>query len=92
MSGINGSLRIPEILIKYLKNPETHQSTLMHIRKIFSPTFNVVIKNGKSVKVLAETYDQTVIKTTDFNTNPEIKGQPCATMEVDPDLMEYKWE
>lgn len=92
LSGINGSLKIPDILIKYLKDPKTHNETLNHIRKIFSHEHSVIIKNAKNVRVLAETYDQTVIKTTDFNTNPNLKGEPVAIMEIDPEKMEYRWK
>lgn len=91
LSGINGTLKIPDILTKYLKDPTKRGETLEHIRKIFSPFHNVVIKNGKTVKVLTEKFDQTVIKTTDFNTNPELKKETIAIMEVDPEGLEYRW-
>lgn len=92
ISGINGSLKLPEIFIKYLKNPDTYNQTLRHIRTMFHTSKNVVIRNAKTVSLVTNRFNQTVIRTSDFNTNPRAEKNTVATMEVNPDALEYRWE
>lgn len=91
LSGIDGTLNLEGILIKGLSNPKTFNRTLDHIRKIFNPSYNVVIRNGKRISVLTDRYNQTFIRPGDFNSNPAAEIT-IAIMTLDPDNKTYEWE
>lgn len=91
LSGIDGALNLEAILIKGLSNGETFNTTLGHIRLLFNPKCNVVIRNGKRISALTDKYHQTFIRPGDFNSNPNCKNT-IAVMTLDPEKESYTWE
>lgn len=91
LSGIDGTLNLEKILIKGLTNPKTFETTLNHIRLLFNPKYNVVIRNGKRISALTDKYNQTYIRPGDFNSNP-VSTTTIALMTIDPDKQTYTWQ